>query len=87
MDSIFPKIPKMSSRFSLEGATTVTDVLNSASSLGDNDVLPLDYIFQKRDTTERVVINNKLEAPMDILQLNLYLLECPLHLVQKFFYL
>ena len=65
----------MSSRFSLEGATTVTDVLNSASSLGDNDVLPLDYIFQKRDTTKRVVINNKLEAPMDILQLNLYLLE------------
>ena len=75
MDFIFAKIPKMSSRFSLEGATTVTDVLNSASSLGDNDVLPLDYIFQKRDTTERVVINNKLEAPMDILQLNLYLLE------------
>ena len=76
MASIFAEIPQMSSRFSLEGATTVADVLNSASSLGDNDVLPLDYIFQKRNTTSRVFSNpNKLKTPMDILQLHLYLLE------------
>jgi hypothetical protein len=76
MASIFAEIPQMSSRFSLEGATTVADVLNSASSLGDNDVLPLDYVFQKRDTTSRVFSNpGKLKTPMDILQLHLYLLE------------
>jgi len=74
MTSIF--VEGMSSRFSLEGAITVSDVLHSAPSLGDNDLIPLDYFFKKRDTNSRIFSNpDKLKNIMDILQLNLYLIE------------
>ncbi len=74
MNSIF--VEGMSSRFSLEGATTVDDVLNSASSLGDNNMVPLDYVFKNRDTNSRTFSNpGKLTNIMDQLQLQLYILE------------
>ena len=74
MTSIFVKNPGMSSRFSLEGAITVSDVLHSAPSLGDNDILPLDYAFKKRKTNNRLN-NGGLTNTMDILQLILYMVE------------
>ena len=63
------------SRFSREGAVTVSDVLNSAVPLGDE--LPnIDYNFEKRDLRCRSFTNPlKLTNPTDILNLQLYWLE------------
>jgi len=57
------------------GATTLSDVLNSSSSL-DDELEPLDYDFLERDTSHRTFSNpNRLTNTMDVLLLHLYCIE------------
>lgn len=75
MTSVFDKIQGLQSRYSLKNAVTLSDVLNSSPPLKD-DLKPLDYDFEQRDTSNRLFSNpNQLTNIMDVLQLHLYWME------------
>lgn len=75
MTSIFSKLPGLTSRYSLEGASHVIDVLNSSSPLND-ELLSLDYQFEQRIISRYSSPNtSRLTTGMDILQLQLYWME------------
>ena len=80
MTTIFVQYPKISSRYTLQGATTVDQVIQSVQCIDDIEHTEIEFEYQDRTPTliaraKNGIRGSTLKNGMDYVQLYLYLLE------------
>ena len=80
MTSIFTKYPNISSRYTLEGFTTVDQVIQNVTSVDETKHPDIEFEYQDRTPTliaraKRGIRGSILKNGMDYVQLYLYLIE------------